>query len=398
MATFLYRGILENGKQVYGAKEYSTRGKMDEYLKKKAFTDFYIYQSETPYLYGKRFVSKRELSIFCKEIEILLKSELDVMDCFLISSKKIKNNNLKKAVVEIESYVSTGELSLTDTIMLYEHIFGKKFTSIVSACDDVGDLQLAFRELSEFFEKDYHIDTKIKSLWIHPIVLVLMLGVVVALFNSKVIPLFYELVSSTNTDNLFFLELLNKINHYFTEYLSYIVFFICIVILAVIFVNRTKKGKLFFNKITIHIPFYSKVIKHVQSYKFFNALSIMLKYKLPLTYSFEQAVNSLDNEYVKNELNKSLEDIKKGQNFVDSISVVNIFPEEYMMLLSLGEENNNLPSSLDKVVDILEADVHKSIDDFSKLLEPVISIVMLGITISVLLSVLMPVIQLINTL
>ncbi|MFV0518809.1 MAG: type II secretion system F family protein [Lachnospirales bacterium] len=396
MACYLYIGVDKNDKLVGGSLNYKKREKVDIYIKKLELLEVEVFSSETTNLYGLKSINERDISVFCKEMHILLKTNHTLVESLVIVSDKIKNKNIQKALVELYGFVNNEGIIFADAILMYEHIFGKYLISLIIACQETEGLYEVFNELSIYFEKSYNIRTKLRQMVIYPMSLLIVMAFVIYMFNETILPLFKEMIPNNSADE--FIDLLININTFFDTYAKILLGSFCLFFIIFFIYNKTKQGKLYIGKIMTFIPFYSKVLKYSESYKFTHAMAIMMKNGLPLKYSYEQAVFAVENTYLQKSLLAAYNDILRGQSYSDSVANVGIYPKEYLHLLDLGEKSNALPDILEDVTNVLENDVRNSIDRFVSFSEPVVAVVLTSIVIFIFLNIMIPIVELINTL
>ncbi len=396
MNTYVYKGVTENGNTIGGANRFGSKEKMDIYVSTLKLSNVEVYQSQTPFnLTKKNYVLHQDMSVFCKEMSMLYNANYSFIDSIKIVSEKIRNKALSKALTEIHGFMINGK-TFAQAVVMYQHIFGKYFVGLICSCEETESFGIVFEELSDFFEKSYFYRRKIKQILLYPITLISMVSIILFVFYLKIIPTFYEVLPYETNKNL--LKTIDTTAYFLENYIIYFFTFVGAVFFGILLYFRAKKGREILDFIATITPFYKGIHNNLESYKFIRAMYLMMKYGLDIETAYSQAIMTIENSYNKKELEKALVDIKRGQNFADSIADTGIFPNVYLNLIDLGETTNNMYEVFDKVSKNLENDVEYNINKFASIVEPIVSLTLLIIIILIFINILNPVLNIINLL
>ncbi len=396
MNTFVYRGVNEDGKVIAGANRVQNKEKMELYVATQKLSNVEIYNSDTPYkLRTKSFVLRQDMSVFCREMSILYNADYSFIDCIKIVSEKTRNKALATALVEIHGFMLNGK-TFNESIIMYPHIFGKYFLTLVGSCGETESFGIIFDELATYFEKSHFFHRKIKQILVYPLTLIVMVSAIIFIFNMKLIPIFYEFLPYETDSTL--LKTINSTANFLENYTLYFFSILSAVVVSVIVYLKSKKAKETIDFIATFTPFYKNIHNNLESYKFIRAMFLMTKYGLDVEHAYSQAILTIENSYNKKELEKALVDIKKGQSFADSIADTGIFPKVYLNLIDIGEATDTMPSIFEKVSKSLEKDVDYNMNKFASFVEPIVSFALLIVIIIIFINVLNPVLNVINLL
>ena len=87
----------------------------------------------------------------------------------------------------------------------------------------------------------------------------------------------------------------------------------------------------------------------------------------------------------------SLRQPKRAQRRCLALSACHHFPRDVVEMVAVGEESNNLEKVLVNIADGLEKRTSRQLELFVRLLEPVMLLVMAGVTLIVVVGLLLPV-------
>jgi type II secretory pathway component PulF len=81
-------------------------------------------------------------------------------------------------------------------------------------------------------------------------------------------------------------------------------------------------------------------------------------------------------------LEQVTEGLNKGQSIYDSLKYeTNLIPTNAIVLMKVGEETANMPQALENIISIYEEDLNNLLNNLSKIIEPVMLVLIGGVII-----------------
>lgn len=325
-------------------------------------------------------VSNKELRVICKEIGILLESGCEITKIFQIiegqSSKKVRSlfntisNHIQKGNSIAESFQITGT-------------FSKFFISMIKAGETSGNLDVIMSDLSNYYDKEYKLKTKIITILIYPIILIILSVISIIFIFIFVIPNFQVVFASNGIEPPFITKVLIGISIIVTNHLGYLILsFVLILIGIIYFIIMNNSLKKLINSFKFKIPFLKGVNQLVATTRFSRALSILLSSGIQIVDAIDMSASVIDNEFIYERLKISNNYIKKGNSIGKSLNLANIFPKLFVSMANTGEESGKLDKSLDVINRFYENELNNKIEQIMKFVEPVI-IVFMGLIVGV---------------
>jgi type IV pilus assembly protein PilC len=131
--------------------------------------------------------------------------------------------------------------------------------------------------------------------------------------------------------------------------------------------------------------------------KFSRSIGILLKSGVQVISAFEITRNVIGNEFIKHQMSRCVNDIRDGRNISNAVRSLNVFPEILCSMIAIGEETGSLDEMMLKVSEILDEELYSSIERMSALVEPAMIVIMSLVISLILISVLMPMFNIMNT-
>lgn len=128
--------------------------------------------------------------------------------------------------------------------------------------------------------------------------------------------------------------------------------------------------------IRLHIPFVRRFTRAEEIVRFARTMSLLLKNGLHVYESLELAIDTLNNDLLKEELKEvSREIVEQGSTLSENLKEKGIFPNFVVNMLAVGEEGGRLEESLEEIAHSYEREVEQMIKMSTSLLEPLLILV-----------------------
>lgn len=397
MSTMLYSGFDSEGRRMGGAVNLTSEERVKEYLHKLGIDNYQIFESKTIYKRGNyKLVTPKELSIFCKQISVLFYSHIMLMEGVVILAEQTGNKQLKLALEEIFDFMEKGR-TFADTMCMYSHVFPSYMLNMISIGETSGTLDAVFLRLSSYFEKEHQIRKSLRSAITYPAMLTALMSAIIVLLIVKILPMFGDILESMGAKMPAAAGIILNTGFFLAKFAPVIILVILVVIIAFVYYIRTDKGRFNFDKSKLSIPAYNYVYCRIITARFSRSLSILLKSGVQLLNALEDLTVLTDNKYLEKKLVSAVENVKLGGNPAEVLSEIGIFPILFQRLFIIGQKTGNLDEMLEKAATVFDEEADDAIKRFSDMLEPLLIIILSVIVGAILLSVMLPMITIMNS-
>lgn len=349
----------------------------------------------------KRFKLKEkiditEVSYFCNQMKLMLKSGLNIDKSLEIIKSSMKMKRFKFIVDDVSKEVKSGK-KLSESFEKYKDDFPDHFISMIKVGEVSGRLDVVFDNLALFFEKNKANRQKLMQALSYPLVLIGM-GILVLIFLFlKIIPIFEQIFIDMGseipkiTKMLIFLS-----NHFKSCYMYYLTSLLFISSIYLI-IRKKEKIRLIIDKIKIKIPIINKIYLTLYSSLFSNSLLILLNSGAKSVESVDLISHLMGNRYLEKKISKASTDIEKGISIASSISNINYFPDAFIEMINIGEKSGELISSLSLMNLYYSSDYEYQIKKLIGRVEPILILIIGVIIMIMLLAVFLPMLGIMNS-
>lgn len=394
MAKYDYRAIDANGKIKKGTIEANSEETAKSKLRSQGLniTEF---GTSSQIELGKIFkgkVKNKDLSVFCKQFAAVLRAGVPVISALDMLATSVENKRLVAAIEEASAHVQKGG-TLAEAMKLNADVFPNMLSNMVAAGEASGKMEICFERMATQFEKDGHIEGKIKSAMMYPIVVLLVTIGVVALMMIKVIPTFSEMFKEMDAKLPAATQLLVNFSDFLVARWYIVLAIIAILVVAWKFFAATDAGQNFTGNAALKMPIFGNLNVKTAAATFSRTFSTLLSSGIPMIDAVEQTANVMKNKIIRDKLKDCKVQVSRGVPLSKPIKDMDIFPVMLPQMMHIGEETGNIEDMMTKVADFYEDEVDMATDALASAMEPLIIVVLAVVVGGIVIAVYSPILN-----
>ncbi|MBC5806345.1 MAG: pilus assembly protein PilC [Candidatus Eremiobacter antarcticus] len=409
MPSFAYQAKDASGKSVNGVIEAENERVLRAKLREMNYYVTGITQKQTAGLnadvsqmfggvLGKlRGVKEQSLVVFSRQFATMINAGLAMVRCLDVLGIQTEDAQLKPVIIQVRREVEGGS-TLANALGKYPKVFSPLFINMVRAGELGGILDEVLNRLAGFLEKDFNLKKKVKAAMTYPMVILVMAVVIVIFLVTFILPTFVSLFSGMSMK----LPLPTKILITFTNGARNPVLDIgAAVVLAILFVifkrwTATQSGRFQFDKFKLKLPVFGLLIRKVAISRFCRTLGALLQSGVPIMQALEIVGKASGNEVVADCVIKVRESVREGESIAVPLNLSGLFPPLVTQMVAVGEETGNLDGMLTKIADFYDVEVEYMLASLTSLLEPLLILAMGFVVGFIVISVFLPLYQIIG--
>lgn len=331
-----------------------------------------------------------ELSFSLTQLSTYIKSGIPLVDAVKILAKQSTNKATKKAFQRLVYELLQGK-NLSDAMEKQEKVFPKLLINMVKTAELTGDLPSILDDMADYYTSMERTRKQMISAMTYPvIVLIIAFGVLIFML-TYLVPQFASMFAENNATLPALTLFILNVSNFVREYYLYLI--IGIVVIIGVFIYLYKNVVAFrtaIQTLLMHIPVIKDVIIYSQVSNFTSTFASLINHGVFITDSMEILSKITNNEIYKRIINKSLNNLGKGESISESFRGEWAFPVVAYEMLVTGENTGQLGLMMEKVADHFQA-LHKNlIDQMKSLMEPLMICCLAAIVGVILLSIVEP--------
>jgi type IV pilus assembly protein PilC len=159
---------------------------------------------------------------------------------------------------------------------------------------------------------------------------------------------------------------------------------------------QTSKGKILADQTVLMTPVFGPLIRKIIISQFARTLGSLLQSGVPILHALQIVKNITDNSIIKKALIDAEDDLREGQGMAFSLEKSGIFPPMVTNMITIGEETGALDTLLEKIALFYERETETTITRLSKMLEPVLLVVIGAVVGFIIVSIMFPIFSILD--
>ncbi len=329
---------------------------------------------------------------FSRQLSVMLKAGVPLVDA-LDSVQSDKTNPLLKRTIDRVIDNVSGGMSLSNAMNKHPKVFNNMFVNIVKAGESAGVLDKVMFQLADFIAHDLKLRMGITQAIRYPSIVVGITILVGVFAVTYILPRFSTLFANTRIALPLPTRILLGINEFMTENWMGIIFFLLFFIIVFWRSLKTKAGLYQWHKFVLGLPIFGPIAQKMAISRFCHVLDTLDRTGVPILEALEIAGKTVGNTFIENRLSKVYADVQMGKKVALSINThtFDIFPSHVLKMIQVGEDAGSMDDMLSEIGTMTDAEVQDRVLKLTATLEPVITVVMGVMILTLALAIFLPI-------
>ncbi len=341
-------------------------------------------------------LSSKDIAILCRQLSSMLVSGVTLVKALNILYLQMEKKNIKECIKRLYESVQRGD-QFSEAVRKQTGVFPEIMTSMIEAGEASGKLDHVVAKLADQFEKDTKLKAKIQSAMTYPIILACLAVAVVLILVTQVLPIFMGMFAENGAELPLPTQILVAFADILRGYWHMIIIGIITLTLLIKSYLGTENGLKKWHELELKIPIVNSTIVKISAVRFTRTLSTLLSSGMSLIQALEIVIKVVGNRVVMDGLMITKEDIRRGMSLSQSLRKVSALPPMVYSMIGIGEESGTIESMLEKCADYYEDEVENAIQRLVTLMEPLLIIIMGVVVGFIVISMLLPILDLYGT-
>lgn len=345
-------------------------------------------------LFGKR-IKPAEFILFNQELVALLKAGYPVLKSLELVEKRVENPFLLDIIRKVEAEVRGGK-TLSEAFAPYENLFSKVYTASLLAGERSGNLPGSLARYIQYAKIIDQTRSRVRSALLYPTLLVIFSAILIGLLVGLVLPRFATFYADFGAQLPGLTRLLLRLAIFVRANLLWFGLMFLALIIAYLVIRRRASFIVFKDRLKLRLPFSRFLISDSAVALYSRTLGLLLEAGITLLSSVNVAAFSVPNRFISLRLQSVADSLKNGLSLYDSLQKTGVFPQLAMDMIRIGESSANLPGMLAEVADFYDERLRDRIQTLVSLIEPVIIIFIGLVAAGMILSIYLPIFNIIR--
>jgi type IV pilus assembly protein PilC len=337
-----------------------------------------------------------EVADFCRQIAAMLASGITLIRAMMIIEQRDTKPHIRKIYQGIIADLQRGS-TLSEAMAKQGAAFPELLINMMRAGESSGRMDITAQKMAVTFDKQHRLNQKLKSATTYPIILVVMVIAVVTIIFTFVLPSFFTMFDSLDTELPLPTQIVIAISNFLTHYFWLLAIIIGAVAAALWYIFRQTVPRRNLDRFKLKLPKVGNLLSTIYTGRFARTLSSLYVSGIPMIQALTISRNTIGNTYIDWQFDGVIDALGNGRTLSQALSGVDGFEKKLHSTILIGEESGRLEQMLESTADQYDYDSEMATTRMVTMLEPILICIMAGIVAAVMISVMLPIYQLYNS-
>ncbi len=347
---------------------------------------------------GRR-IKINDLVVFSRQLATLVRAGLPINESLHTVAEQSESPYLRETLGQVRRDILGGN-SFTEAVSKHPLVFPDLYVALIRAGEAGGVLDETLDTAAEQFDKEAELREKVKAAFTYPIIVVMTAIFVVGFLIVAIIPQFAKFYDAFHAELPPITRLLIRISEIATNPLGDIA--ILAIGLGTFFGVRryiqTTDGRRRWDNLKLRVWLFGKLNRKIATARLTRTLAAMVRAGVPILQSLTIASRVANNVIILEAMTRVAEFVQQGARLWMPMEQTKQFPPIVTRMIAAGEESGNLEEMLSELTRFYERDIEYTVQKLTRLIEPLLTVVVGAIVLFVLLALYMPIFNLSNVL
>jgi general secretion pathway protein F len=272
--------------------------------------------------------------------------------------------------------------------------FDDVYRAVVAAGEQSGALGRVLERLADDLEERQALKGKLIGAALYPAIVSVIAVFIVGFLVTYVVPQVATVFASGKHALPFLTEMMLAISAFVRQWGLLMVALIAAGAFLFGAALRQPAFRMRFDAAVLNMPLVGRLMRGYNAARFAGTLAMLAGAGVPILKALQAAAETLSNHALRADAMEALVQVREGAPLASALAAHKRFPGLLAMFARLGEQTGQLPVMLDRAARQLSNEVQRRAFALATLLEPLLIVGMGGVVMVIVLSVLLPIIQL----
>ncbi len=374
-------------------------------------------------------VSSRVRVVFTRQLSILQDAGLPILRSLRILENQSKPGRFKNCLMDVCDEIEGGA-TLSEAMAKSPKAFDRLYVNMIKAGEAGGALEVILRRLAEFQERSQSLKRKVKGAMVYPVVVIMVAVGILTFIMIKIVPAFEKIFKDFKQELPQMTKVLIGLSHAAYSYWWAIPLIPTAIWLFVKLIRKFNYGRNGWDLFVLKVPIFGQLVEKNCLARTTRTLGTLVSSGVPILEALNITRETAGNAMFEKLYGKVSESIRDGESIAkplrehsrasfNAITVMfwflfiggpigviiyvlrmnaRVVDDLVVNMVDVGEETGELDTMLYKVADTYDEEVAVITESLTKLMEPLLIILLGGAVGFIVIALFMPLVALITNL
>jgi len=340
-------------------------------------------------------ISDKERALLARQLAVLLQSGLTVEQALTAAASDAKLETVA-ILHRVRNEVTEGS-RFADALGTAPRAFPPLFKSVVAAGEMSGRLGEVMEQLAVYLENTWRLRQKVQSALIYPALLAtLAIGMVIALM-ILVVPRLVEQFDMFDADLPWLTQQVIAVSNLLRNWGWLIAIALVVGVVLLLRLLRAPGVRETLDRLVLRLPIVGNLARTVSGARFARIFATLSSSGATVLESLQASRGAMSNSVFRKATDEIAVRVSEGGSFAAALKGTGAFPPMMVHMVASGEAGRDVPGMMTRAAEFLEDEFETATSTALSLMEPIIIVVLGGLVGMIVLSIMLPIVQL-NTL
>jgi general secretion pathway protein F len=337
--------------------------------------------------------------VFTRQLAVLLRSGIPLAEALgklteqtAQQARRSTADRLQKVLADVRRQVNEGS-SLAEAFENHPGVFEDLFIHMIRSGEAAGNLEEVLERLADFMDRELDLRAKVTGALLYPVIMFFIAVVILAILMMVVVPKITQIFEDMERTLPWNTRMLIAVSDFTGTY------WWAIILSAVGFIvlfsawKRSESGRPVWDRFVLRVPVVGVILRHLAISRFARTLGTMFQAGVPLLRALDISKYVLTNTQLQDVITRAETGIREGESIAAQLKKSPYFDPMVVHMVAVGERSGQLPEMLQNVADTYEKQVESRLGKLTTILEPLMIVIMGGTVGFVIFSIIIPILQ-----
>lgn len=400
MAAFEFRALDDRGKIKKGVLEADSARQVRQQLRDKQWLPLEVSEASSGGVSSLRSwlgrggrLNGAEQALVTRQLATLIRSGLPVEQALSAVARQAGKDRVEKIILAVRGKVLEGH-SLAQALAGEAHSFNDMYRATVAAGEKSGHLEQVLEQLAQYLEERDDTGRTVSQALVYPAFILVFSLLIITFLMAYVVPKVVAVFSQQHQALPTLTRVMIGLSDFFRDWMWLVALILIAVVVAAVRALRNSEALRYrlHEKLT-HVPLFGRLLRVSDSARLASTLGILARSGVPLVDALFIAAQVVSNLAIRQSVEDAAKRVREGGSFHKALEKSGYFPPMLVQMIASGEISGELDTMLTRAAAYQERELRTTVTTMVGLLGPMMLLVMAGFVVLVVLSVMLPIIQ-----
>ena len=399
MPAYKYEALDANGKASTGIVEAESMKAARSHLRGLALVPLGLTpvavteQSGGQKRFSRKAFSSSGLAVWTRQLAGLVGAGLPLERALTALADEAEVQSQRDLIAHLRSEVNGGA-TFARALGTIPREFDDVYRAVVAAGEQSGALGRVLERLADDLEERQSLKGKLIGAMLYPVIVSIIAVIIVTFLVTYVVPQVASVFANGKHALPFLTVAMLAISAFVRQWGLLVLVVLILSAFAFGAAMRQPNFRRRFDSAVLNVPLVGRLARGYNASRFAGTLAMLAGAGVPILKALQAAAETLSNHAMRADAMEALVQVREGAPLASALAAHKRFPGLLAMFARLGEQTGQLPVMLERAAKQLSGEVQRRAFALATLLEPLLIVAMGGVVMLIVLSVLMPIIQL----